>query len=159
MFKARRSPETSCSSSCHCQELAEDIAEVEALVCNENLQSSHRQKLKSLVTSLRTILVVMAADGEAQADALTGLSQKDMEESAFLVVYDRSTARALEIRSGRGAELLSEWRRLDVQHRTNEDMEIVLLASESREALLQTHGRYFRAAPDLAGDGTEPMEF
>lgn len=66
----------------------------------------------------------------------------------FLLVYDRSKGVLLS-----EEEFESEDRALDerfeVEKRIPDDVEVVVLGAESREALRKTHSRYFTSLRDL----------
>lgn len=47
-------------------------------------------------------------------------------------------------------DALSEYFRLERQHREDRDMEVVLIESSSEDELQQTHRRYFRTFAELA---------
>lgn len=42
---------------------------------------------------------------------------------------------------------------LEREHRTDQDMEFAVLASDSRESIERTHPRYFRGVGELAAGG------
>jgi len=72
----------------------------------------------------------------------------------FLLVYRRPTGELLELEelgSDRAAALRrrAECERLQ---KDNPEVEVVVLNARSREALMQTHARYFKRMGQLAGD-------
>lgn len=71
----------------------------------------------------------------------------------FVVVYDRSRARTLEMRqfaaSGEDAAL-EFWRQRELDHLGDLDIEVVLLDAESEADLRRTHARYFDLASEIA---------
>lgn len=71
----------------------------------------------------------------------------------FLLVYDQRAGRILA-REDFPAEdrhrALAERFRLEAQHLTNPNIEVVLLGASSERALMRTHGRYFKSLTELA---------
>ena len=65
----------------------------------------------------------------------------------FLIVYDRSLGKRLELRQfgTKRAVALVERFSLEESYRDNPDIEIVVLGADSLEALKKTHGRYFKS--------------
>lgn len=71
----------------------------------------------------------------------------------LLVAYRRSTQELLAHKAFTEGELdraMEERLRLDLEHWHEDDVEIVVLTSDTEEALRSTHGRYFLTGPDLA---------
>lgn len=67
----------------------------------------------------------------------------------FLLVFDRSEPRLLHITHFETADKALEERfEAEKRHRGNPGIEVVVLTAESKEALKQTHSRYF--ATDLS---------
>jgi hypothetical protein len=76
--------------------------------------------------------------------------------SYYLVVYDRSTG-AVEVEEFADAERdLALHRRFEREREqpNRPEIEVVVLGAESREALEQTHARYFKTFQELANTGT-----
>jgi hypothetical protein len=73
--------------------------------------------------------------------------------NSYLLVYDRPRGQLLEERefSDSGAALKERFR-LEREHMTNKDIEIVVLEADSAEAIRRSHARYFRTAGDLMRD-------
>lgn len=69
----------------------------------------------------------------------------------FLVVYNRRTgANSLqEFPEGSGREAIRQRFAQERLHRSDPDIEVVVLGSNSREELLNTHSRYFRSAEEI----------
>jgi hypothetical protein len=68
--------------------------------------------------------------------------------SHFLIVY-RVADESVEITEYPGAEYdraQDEYRALEEEHREDDGIEVVLLSADSREALMETHGRFFDAS-------------
>ncbi len=74
----------------------------------------------------------------------------------FLVQYRRSTADLLELRDlGEDhSKALAERFALEKKLRTDPDVEVVILAAQSREALTHTHARYFKTMSQLAHEAS-----
>ncbi len=75
--------------------------------------------------------------------------------SYYLVVYDRSTG-AVEVEEYTDNERELALHRRFIREREQAkrpEVEIVVLGAESREALEQTHGRYFKTFQELANTG------
>ena len=75
--------------------------------------------------------------------------------SYYLVVYDRSTG-DVEVEKFADEERDLALRRRFVherQQRNRPEVEVVVLGSESREALERTHARYFKTVQELAKTG------
>ena len=73
----------------------------------------------------------------------------------FLIVYDQrnTTLLSLEEFQEEEREAASAARfRLEGIHREEPNLEIVVLGSESRQSLMQTHGRYFKSVGELASE-------
>jgi hypothetical protein len=70
---------------------------------------------------------------------------------SFLVVYNRRTGSnsVREFPPGHGREAIRARFEAERQHRSNPDIEVVVLGSRSREELLKTHSRYFRSAREI----------
>ena len=70
----------------------------------------------------------------------------------FLVVYRRSTAYLLDCQDlgedpkGATAKRLER----ELRERADPDVEVVVLSAPSKEALVETHSRYFKTASQLA---------
>jgi len=74
--------------------------------------------------------------------------------SHYLLVYRRSTGRLEECADlGPDADAALA-RRFEREKRESgdSDVEVVVLSAPSREALLRTHGRYFKSVGELAAD-------
>jgi hypothetical protein len=69
----------------------------------------------------------------------------------FLLVYKRSTGELLEcVDLGSDLPKALERRALDERrNRANPDIEIVVLSARDRDALMQTHSRYFKSVGQL----------
>lgn len=76
--------------------------------------------------------------------------------SLFLLVYDRSTQSLVgDVQEFADADReLALSCRFEAEEREaqNPDLEVVLLAAQSREALQRTHARYFKHAAQIAHD-------
>lgn len=77
----------------------------------------------------------------------------------YLVQYRRSSGDLLyfeDLGSDRAAAMA---RRLEEEkaHKDDPDIEVVLLTSSSREALIRTHARYFKSVPELAAALAEAL--
>lgn len=71
----------------------------------------------------------------------------------FLLVYDRPRGQIVHERIFEDVkEALAERFRMERQHRSDRDLEVVVLSADSREALQRTHARYFRTLSELAND-------
>ncbi len=73
----------------------------------------------------------------------------------FLIVYDQRTATLnslQEFGEGERDAASAERFRLETVHREQPNLEIVVLGSESRQSLMQTHGRYFKSVGELASE-------
>jgi hypothetical protein len=71
----------------------------------------------------------------------------------FLITYDRSSGELTDLREFTASErdvALQERFALERAHRRDTDVEVVLVGSESLDALKQTHSRYFKTAGELA---------
>lgn len=69
----------------------------------------------------------------------------------FLVVFDRPQGRILrEEAYDDEREALAERFRSEKQHRSNADIEVVVLSAASRDALRRTHARYFMNISEIA---------
>ncbi len=70
----------------------------------------------------------------------------------FLIVYDRSQGRRRELTEfseGQRAHALEERARRERDALEQPELEVVLLAAESRADLERTHGRYFKSVEEL----------
>jgi hypothetical protein len=74
----------------------------------------------------------------------------------FLIQYDRQKGRLVSIRDFADSEMtLAQNARIELEvslNRANTDHEVVLLQAQSREALSQTHNRYFADLRQLIED-------
>ncbi|MGH3798555.1 MAG: hypothetical protein ACRDTD_00190 [Pseudonocardiaceae bacterium] len=73
----------------------------------------------------------------------------------FLLVYDRAAGKLLEERPfGQRVEALQARFAVEKAHRAGsqdvENIEVVVVAAESRDDLLRTHARYFLTVEELA---------
>lgn len=71
----------------------------------------------------------------------------------FVVVYDRSRARTIELRQfdADGERVALElWRQRELDHLDDPDIEVVLLDAASEDDLRRTHGRYFDLGEEIA---------
>jgi hypothetical protein len=77
----------------------------------------------------------------------------------FLVQYRRSTGDLLHFEDLGSDRAAAMTRRLEVEmsHRDDPDIEVVLLTASSREALIRTHARYFKDVPELAAALVEAL--
>jgi hypothetical protein len=74
----------------------------------------------------------------------------------FLLVYDRKTCKLVSMREYPHEERQRAYDdrfALELQHCENWDMEIIVITSNSREALELTHSRYFKTIGELLRDG------
>jgi hypothetical protein len=72
----------------------------------------------------------------------------------FLLVYRRSTgelARLDDLGLDRSSALKRRFE-IELQDRSDPDLEVVLLSAPSLDALRRTHGRYFRSPEELAAE-------
>jgi hypothetical protein len=69
----------------------------------------------------------------------------------YLIVYNRRTGHSdvREFPAGSGREAVKERFTQERLHRSDPDIEVVVLSSGSRDELLQTHSRYFRSAEEI----------
>lgn len=70
----------------------------------------------------------------------------------FLLVYERSSGRLLELRTYAEDErerAQQERFALELKERERPDIEVIVLGAESLEALRKTHGRYFKTMKEL----------
>ncbi len=75
------------------------------------------------------------------------LGSRLADVSHFLIVYQRSTGTLLEFKEfpePDRAKALSEGFAREMHERNNPDIEVIILGADSREALMRTHGRYFK---------------
>ena len=73
----------------------------------------------------------------------------------FLIVYDQTTGKVLDLREFPDIareEALIERFRLEREHLAEEQIEVVVLGASSRADLERTHARYFKTVSELAGD-------
>ena len=72
----------------------------------------------------------------------------------FLIVYRRSTGELLEFEDLGSDRARALKRRAECEQLRKEDpeIEVVVLSAKSREALIETHGRYFKRVGQLAGE-------
>ena len=71
--------------------------------------------------------------------------------SHFLIVFDRASSRLLSEQCFDDHRQALEARfRTERMHRTDPDIEVVVLSAESKEALRLTHARYFQSMSSLA---------
>ena len=72
----------------------------------------------------------------------------------FLLVYRRSTATLLECRElGEDrAKALAERFAVEKREEADPDVEVVVLSAASKDALMNTHSRYFKTISELASD-------
>lgn len=72
----------------------------------------------------------------------------------YLLVYDRAAAQLMrDVEEFSQAERhVALERRFDLerQEREHDEVEVVLLGAESRDALMRTHARYFKTVAELA---------
>jgi hypothetical protein len=72
----------------------------------------------------------------------------------FLVRYNRRTGESqVDEYGGDRARAMNARFELERVHRSDQDMEFAVLASNSRESIEQTHPRYFRSVHELATGG------
>jgi hypothetical protein len=72
----------------------------------------------------------------------------------FLLVYERSTGKLLECED-LGSDAAKALERRAVHERSNRgnpDIEVVVLSTTNREALMQTHARYFSTVGQLTAN-------
>jgi hypothetical protein len=70
----------------------------------------------------------------------------------FLIVYDQRAGQILHREEFPGHvrdKALAERFRLEKEHLHDSNIEVVLLGAPSEEALLRTHGRYFKSLTEL----------
>jgi hypothetical protein len=69
----------------------------------------------------------------------------------FLIVYNRRTGaqNVREFAAGLGREAIRARFASEREHRGDRDIEVVVLTSESRDALERTHSRYFKSFQEL----------
>ena len=73
----------------------------------------------------------------------------------FVLVFDRSEGRLLSLSDLTDSQAaLSERFAAERRHQGNPDVEIVVLGAASRNALRQTHARYFNTVSALARDAS-----
>jgi hypothetical protein len=73
----------------------------------------------------------------------------------FLIVYRRSAGEILSMEDLGTVDPATAMRKrfaLEMREREDPDVEVVLLAAASREALMRTHSRYFKSSGQLAAD-------
>ncbi len=74
----------------------------------------------------------------------------------FLVIYDRSTGSLLalsEFGEAERARALHERFEAERAHRSEPSVEVVLLGAASKEALAETHSRYFKTPEEILREG------
>lgn len=74
----------------------------------------------------------------------------------FLVVYDQRHGRLLELKEfGETERRVAQDERFarELKHANDRNIEVVLLGAESRQAIEDTHARYFRSVGELAARG------
>jgi hypothetical protein len=68
----------------------------------------------------------------------------------FLLVFDHSAQRLVsQEQFSDGATAAAAYAALEAQHRDAKNLEIVLVGADSLDTIMQTHGHYFREAPDF----------
>ncbi len=74
----------------------------------------------------------------------------------FLLVYDQHTGKLVQMDAfddaDRDAALEARFD-LELKHRLEPNLEIVLLGARDEETLRQTHGRYFQTVGELIANG------
>ena len=72
----------------------------------------------------------------------------------FLLVYRRSTAALIECRDlGEDrAKAQAERFSIEKRERNDPDVEVVILSAASKDALINTHSRYFKTMSELVSD-------
>jgi hypothetical protein len=75
--------------------------------------------------------------------------------SRFLIVFNRNSGRTLEVRSVGPSAGAATRARLEAEesHRTDKNVEVVVLSSTSEANLRRTHARYFESVSELASRG------
>jgi hypothetical protein len=71
----------------------------------------------------------------------------------FLLVYDQQVGRVESVEEFptlSGPAALARRFELEVEYRARPSIEVVLLGAASKDALIRTHGRYFKTARELA---------
>jgi hypothetical protein len=71
----------------------------------------------------------------------------------FLLVYDRTAGKVLqqhEYRPDQRADALRDRAALELEQRLRPEIEVVVLAADSLDALKRTHGRYFKTLDELS---------
>lgn len=70
--------------------------------------------------------------------------------SFFVLAYRRSAGRLLESQRFEAGPEAARYRlSLDLQHRGDEDVEVVVLEAANFDDLRRTHSRYFRSATEM----------
>lgn len=69
----------------------------------------------------------------------------------FLLVYNISEQRLIERREFADSnEAISAYAEIEAAHRSDKEVEIVLVGADSIETIMQTHGHYFGRLPKPA---------
>lgn len=69
----------------------------------------------------------------------------------FVLTYDRSAGKLLESQEfEQGDAAQAQRMRLDLQHRRNREVEVVVLEAESLADIQTTHSRYFKTFGEIA---------
>jgi hypothetical protein len=74
----------------------------------------------------------------------------------FLLVYDRRLCKLVLFREypeDAEAAAYDERHRLELEHRLDPEMEIIVISAPSRAVLESTHSRYFKTVGELLRDG------
>jgi ppGpp synthetase/RelA/SpoT-type nucleotidyltranferase len=109
--------------------------------------ASQEREARDVVMALKDVLRAFPGRREHAAPE-SALPQ----DGVVLLAYDRGKGEVVE-RVAAGAEILMQrWMELDLQHRNNANMEIVLLTAHSELVLEHTHARYFAPPEELAGE-------
>ncbi len=138
-------------------EVSEAIAEAEQIDFEQELAGRCRTSgdqmcyVMDALEDLRDVLQRAPYDAAAAEKARAQMQPSSDGPALSLFIYDREQARVLGTHAGSNAELLSMWRDLDIQYRSQRNIEVVLLAATSGDTLVQTHARYVAGAPDLVG--------
>ena len=67
----------------------------------------------------------------------------------YLVIYNRKTRQGEKWMTLSGEKLQDEWKGNELKYRNKQDIEIVVLKSQSLESLRETHERYFSPEPGI----------
>ena len=122
------------------KELAQAIADAE-----ETGSLGREQEAYEQLRAFRDIFV-----RSTESDNGPPESQEMAGPGLYLAVYDRARSVTLEWQTGTAEYLQHIWTGLEERHGGDDNIEIVLLASASLEALKRTHARYFTSTPGLA---------